>query len=150
MMRCHDFINGEYYEDFLTGEKISVEEYHRRKWEEELRREGQHYILIDKCESIINQTKFFCDLFRWHYFASKEKKPSKDVVILSENEYIKNEKKACYYRLYDGDDYIDLKVKANRKLKAEKIEEIHGFFLVHKKGRGILYTKEQFEKEFLV
>jgi len=148
LLRCHDFINGEYYEDSFTGETISVSEYYRRQEEEELHRECQHYILIDKCESIVNKEKFYCDIYRWHYDL-RDKKP-KDVVILSRNEYIKNEKRACYYRAYKGEDYIFFEVTANRKLNADRIEEIHGFFIVYKKGRGVLYTKEQFEKEFRI
>lgn len=148
MILCHDFWNGEYYEDSFTGKRDSVEEYHRKQREEELRRKGQQYILINKCESLINKTTFICDIYRWHYNASEVKKPLK-VVILSENEYIKNEKE-CYYRSYEGDHYLSLKVKTNRRLKVDKIEEIHGFLIVHKKGKGVLYTKEQFEKEFLV
>lgn len=148
MSLCHDFWNGEYYEDFLTGETCSVEEYNKKQWEEELRRKGQHHILISKCESLINKTTFICDIYRWHYNASEEKKPSK-VIILSENEYIKNQNKEYYYRSYEGDHYLSLKVKMNIRLKVDKIEEIHGFLIVHKKGRGILYTKEQFKKEFL-
>lgn len=148
MSLCHDFWNGEYYEDSFTGETCSVEEYHRKQSERQQCRKGQHYILIKKCESIINQTMFACDIYRWHYRALEEKKPSQ-IIILSEYEYIKSEDKSYYYRSYEGEHYLDLKVKMNRRVNVDKIEEIYGFLIVYKKGKGALYTTEQFKKEFL-
>ncbi len=147
MLLCHDFINGEYYEDFFTGETISVEEHYERESQTKLHQKYQHYILIESCESIINQNKFFCDFSRW-YYPSNEKQPT-GTVILSENEYIKNEKKTAFYRCYQGEHYNSLKVLKNKQLPLEKVEELYGFLLCRKKGNGKLYTKEQFIEEFL-
>lgn len=146
MLHCHDFINGEYYEDSFTGEKLSVEEYWERKEEEEKRRECKHYILIKQCECIIHQTNFFCDLFRWHY--NMDERRPEEVIILSANEYLKNENGTFYYRAYDGDHYLSLKLKTNKELKIDNVEEVLGFLLCTTKGHGVLYTKEQFIKEF--
>ena len=144
----HDFINGFYFEDHETGEKISETEYYEREWKQEKVRQGQHYILIMICEGKVKGQETYCDLHRWHYYADDEKAP-KDVVILSENEYIKNEKRTCYYRRYKGDDYFLLEVEANNKLRVDKVEEVCGFFVCTVNGRGTLYTKEEFRKRFL-
>ena len=149
MPMCHDFINGFYYEDYFTGEKISEMDYYEKELEEELRRKGQHYILIKLCESKINGREFYCDVDQWHYYASEEMAPN-NVVILSENEYIKNEKIGSYYRKYKGDDYFFLEVEANVKLKADKVEKIYDFFFCTVKGRGILYTEEEFREKFII
>ncbi len=146
MLQCHDFINGEYYEDSFTGERLSVEEYWERKEEEEKRRECKHYILIKQCECIIHQTNFFCDLFRWHY--NMDERRPEEVIILSANEYLKNENGTFYYRAYDGDHYLSLKLKTNKELKIDNVEEVLEFLLCTTKGHGVLYTKEQFIKEF--
>ncbi len=148
MIRTHDFINGCYYED-EKGEKISPEEYYQRQWEEERLRQGQHYILIQICEGMINGKKIYCDLYRWNYYADQESEP-KEVVILSKNEYIKNEKRTFYYRRYKGDSYLSLEVEVNKKLKVDKVEEVCGFLLCTIKGRGTLYTKEEFMAKFLL
>lgn len=144
----HNFINGFYYENW-KGEKISPTEYYQRQLETEERRKGQHYILIKICEGKINGEKTYCDLRRWHYYADQENAP-KDVVILSENEYIRNEKRTSHYRRYKGDDYLSLEVEANKKLKVDKVEEVCGFFLCTVKGRGTLYTKEEFREKILL
>ena len=123
--------------------------YYEKELEEELRRKGQHYILIKLCESKINGREFYCDVDQWHYYASEEMAPN-NVVILSENEYIKNEKIGSYYRKYKGDDYFFLEVEANVKLKADKVEKIYDFFLCTVKGRGILYTEEEFREKFII
>lgn len=148
MIKTHDFFNGFYYED-EEGEKISEEEYHQRQWEEERLRQGQHYILIKICEGIINGKKTYYDLYRWHYYADQENAP-KDVVILSKNEYIKNENRTFYYRRYKGDSYLSLEVEANKKLKVDKVEEVCGFFLCTVKGRGTLCTREELREKFLL
>ena len=142
MLKCHDFINGEYYEDTFTGETMSIQEYYEGENEKELRRECQQYILIKKCESIIHNSYFYCDLFKWHYRLS-ENKPE-DTIILSNNEYIKKEGKKYFYRSYKGEDYLFLEVTCNKLLSIDKIEEIYGFIICTIKGKGILYTKEQF------
>ena len=146
MLLCHDFINGEYYKDSFTGERLSVEEHYEREKEKRKRRECQHYILIQQCECIIHQTKFFCDLFRWHY--KMDEREPEGVIILSYNEYLKNENGTVYYRAYDGDDYLSLKLRSNKELKIDNVEEVLGFLLCTTKGHGRLYTKEQFIKEF--
>lgn len=146
MLLCHDFINGEYYEDSFTGERLSVEEHYEREKEKRKRRECQHYILIQQCECIIHQTKFFCDLFRWHYNMDEQR--PEGVIILSANEYLKNENGTFYYRAYDGDHYLFLKLKINKKLNIDNVEDVLGFLLCTTKGHGRLYTKEQFIKEF--
>lgn len=149
MGMVHDFINGFYYEDDFSGERISEEEYYSRELKEEAHRKGQHYILIKICESKIKGEEFYCDLEQWHYYADREVAPH-NVVILSKNEYIKNEKTCSYYRKYKGDDYFFLEVEANVKLKADKVEEIHGFFLCTVKGRGRLYTEKEFREKFFI
>lgn len=147
MVLTHDFMNGFYYEDW-KGEKISPEEYYQRLWEEERRRQGQQYILIKICEAQMRGIQIYYDMYKWHYYADQEKAP-KNVVILSENEYIRNEKRTCYYRRYKGDDYLSVEVEVNKKLQFDKVEEVCGFFLCTVKGRGTLYTKENLEKVLL-
>ena len=149
MVMVHDFINGFYYEDYFTGERISELEYHKRECEEKLRRQGQYYILIKLCESKINGKEFYCDMDRQRYYAGEEMPPY-DVVILSKNEYIKNEEKCSYYRKYKGDDYFFLEVETNMKLKADKVEKNDGFFLCTVKGRGKLYTEREFREKFII
>lgn len=150
MLSVHDFINGFYYEDYFTGERISETEYYRREIEKEMRQRGQQYILIKLCESKIKKEKFYCDIdiIRWHYRAGEEEFPH-NVVILSENEYIKNEKKWSYYRRYKGD-YIFLEVEVNKQLRVQKVEKIFDFFLCTVDGRGILYTEKEFREKFIV
>jgi len=147
MPMCHDFINGFYYEDSFTGERISEMEYYRREREEELRRKGQQYILIKLCESNINGNEFDFDDYQW-YFAEQEK-PPQNVVILSENEYIKNEEKCSYYRKYNVNYSFFIEVEANMKLKVDKVEKIYEFFLCKIKGKGKLYTEKEFREKFL-
>lgn len=72
------------------------------------------------------------------------------MVILSEKEYIKNEKRTCYYRRYKGDYYLSVEVEVNKKLKVDKVEEVCGFFICTVKGRGTLYTEEEFREKFLL
>jgi len=148
MIRCHDFINGEYYEDYWTGERISTTEYYRRERKRQKCIEGKQYILIKTCEDKIKGKESYCSLERWFYYAYREI-PPKNVVILSRNEYIKNEKGECYYRRFKGDDYLLLEVEDNVKLEVDKVEVIYGFFLCTAKGKGTLYTKEVFYKKFL-
>lgn len=144
----HDFINGYYYEDW-KGERISPTEYYQKQRQKERLRQGQHYILINICEGKINNKETYCDLHKWNYYAEDENAPE-DVVILSEKEYIKNEKRTCYYRRYKGDYYLSLEVEANKKLKVDKVEEVCGFFICTVKGRGTLYTEEEFREKFLL
>ena len=72
------------------------------------------------------------------------------MVILSEKENMKNEKSGTYYRRYKGDSYVSIKVEVNRKLKIDKVEEVFGLLLCTVKGKGILYTKEDFREKFLL
>ncbi len=142
MIRCHDFINGVYYEDPFTGEKISESEYCEMKYEEELLRQYQHYILIAECESFINNTFFYCDSIRWNYRTSQV--DSENIIILSETEYIKNEDGVYYYRSYKGDDYLSLEVVCNKQIHLDKIDELYDFIVCVIKGKGFLYRKNQF------
>ncbi|MCI8384422.1 MAG: hypothetical protein HFJ33_06160 [Clostridia bacterium] len=152
MIRCHDFFNGEYYEDTFTGEKISLWEYDKRKYEEEKRRKNQQYILIEKCESLIKDSYFYCDMFRWYYNPLEEK--PKNVIVLSETEYIKKEEDGYYYRAYRGKSYIFLEVITNKKLKLEKsvkLEKQKNSLVEIKKGRIIIYrSQKQFLEENLI
>lgn len=148
MAWTHDFINGFYYENW-EGERISPTEYYERQWKYERIRQGQHYILINICESKIKGNKIYYDVYKWNYYAEYEN-ALEDVVILSEKEYIKNEKRTCYYRRYKGDFYLSLEVEANKKLKVDKVEEVCGFFICTVKGRGTLYTEEGFREKFLL
>lgn len=131
-----------------TGECMSITEYGRMQYENEKHRKGQQYILIEICEGKIEGKEAYCNFDKWYYYAKEEKLPE-NVVILSEDEYIKNEKGISYYRKYKGDTYVWLEVEANKKLKVDKVEEIYGFLLCTVKGKGALYTKEEFLKKFL-
>ncbi|MCI9287222.1 MAG: hypothetical protein HFJ57_04520 [Clostridia bacterium] len=144
----HDFVNGFYYEN-SRREKISPTEYYQRQWKKERLRQGQHYILINICESKIKGDKIYYDIYKWNYYAEDENAPEA-VVILSEKEYIKNEKRTCYYRRYKGDYYLSVEVEVNKKLKVDKVEEVCGFFICTVKGRGTLYTEEEFREKFLL
>ena len=144
----HDFINGSYYEDDWTGERMSTHEYYERQRRRENLRKGQHYILIETCEGQIRGKKTYCDIRKWNYYADQEEAP-KDIVILSEKECIKNEKRNSYYRKYKGDHYLSVEVDSNVKLKVDKVEEIQGFFICTTKGKGTLYTKEEFQEKIL-
>ncbi len=148
MALCHDFINGFYYEDYWTGERKSPTEYYQEQSKKKELRKGQHYILIKLCEDKIRGNKIYCSLQRWHYYADRESAP-KNVVILSEKEYIKNTKKHSYYRRYSGDSYTSLEVEKNIKLKVDKVEKVCDFFLCTIKGNGKLYTEEEFYSKFL-
>lgn len=144
----HDFINGFYYEDW-EGRRLSPTEYYRKQVQKERLRQGQQYILIKICESKIKGEETYCDLRKWNYYADQENAP-KDVVILTEKEYIRNEKRTCYYRRYKGDYYLSLEVEVNKKLKVDKVAEVWGFFVCTVKGKGTLYTEEEFRKKFLL
>ncbi len=156
LLRCHDFYNGEYYQDCFTGETCSIEEYNERKREEERKRkeallfqECQHYKLIEECEARINEGKSSFSLRHGCVYDLDIKKPE-GVVIISDTEYIKSEKRnKCFYRKYQGKHELFLEVLVNKKLPIDKVQEIHGFFLCTKKGKGVLYTREQFIKEVL-
>ena len=149
----HDFINGFYYENW-KGEKISPTSYYLRQLRQEKIQKGRQYILIGICEGKIKDLKYLynfhvCDFYHtWNYSADQEN-PPENVVILSENEYIKNEKKSSYYRKYKGDHYLSVEVEVNKKLNADRVDEVCGFFVCVVKGKGKLYTREEFIKKFL-
>lgn len=146
-MLVHDFIHGFYHEDYFTGERISEAEYYRKQRALRETQKCQHYILIKTCDSKIRGEKTYYSITQWHYACNEN--PPENVVILSDKEYIKNEKRGAFYRSYSGNSPFSLEVVSNIKLKADKVEVIHGFFLCISNGKGTLYTKEAFQKEFL-
>lgn len=146
MIRTHDFVNGFYYQDPFTKETISEEEYYSRQKKEKQIEKNKLHLLIRHAECIINNTKFYYDMLMLAY---AEIPQPKNTIILFENEYLKLEKRAVFYRKIGGNYYAP-NILVNKKINnLDNIQEIFDFFVCIQKGYGKIYTKEEFIEKFI-